>query len=155
MAGQILTPHKTEGSFKSFILEVKTCYQCGDLHARNQIAGKLNIGGATAMTVSRKRFALALALLMSITPVISLHAAQQDQKPTQGPIAVEKASEEKSYNGKIQKVGEKFVLKGANGSYELDDQEKAHSFEGKDVKVTGTLDAATHTIYVKSIEPAA
>lgn len=106
------------------------------------------------MTVSRKRFALALALLMSLTPVISLHAAQQGQKSTQGPTAVEKASEQKSYNGKIQKVGEKFVLKGANGSYDLDDQEEAQSFEGKDVKVTGTLDAATHTIYVKNIEPA-
>jgi hypothetical protein len=34
----------------------------------------------------------------------------------------------------------------------LDDQEKAKQFEGKDVKVTGTMDSASNTIHVVDIE---
>ena len=39
-------------------------------------------------------------------------------------------------------------------TYKLDDQEKAKQFEGKNVKVTGTLDASTNTIHVSEIAPA-
>ena len=35
-----------------------------------------------------------------------------------------------------------------------DDQDKAKQFEGKDVKVEGTLDVATNTIRVSNILPA-
>ena len=38
--------------------------------------------------------------------------------------------------------------------YKLSDQELPHDFAAKKVKVKGTLDKATQTIYVKSIEPA-
>ena len=37
-------------------------------------------------------------------------------------------------------------------TYKLDDQEKAKQYVGKNVKVTGTLDAATNTIHVAAIE---
>jgi hypothetical protein len=36
----------------------------------------------------------------------------------------------------------------------LDDQDKAKPFEGKMVKVTGTLDVASNTVHVTGIEPA-
>jgi len=38
-------------------------------------------------------------------------------------------------------------------TYQLDDQKKAQGFEGKNVKVTGTVDEATKTIHVAGIEP--
>jgi uncharacterized protein DUF5818 len=105
------------------------------------------------MRSSVKTFVLTLALVIGLIPMASLRAAQQDQKPVD-PGAAKQAPVEKTFNGKIEKAGEKLVLKAAKSSYELDDQEKAQSFEGKDVKVTGTLDAATHTIHVTNIEPA-
>ena len=42
-----------------------------------------------------------------------------------------------------------------NGSgFYLDDQEKAKQFEGRNVKVIGTLDVAKNTIRVSDIQPA-
>jgi hypothetical protein len=38
-------------------------------------------------------------------------------------------------------------------SYQLDDQEKAARYVGKQVKVTGKLDMSSNTIQVESIEP--
>jgi hypothetical protein len=39
-----------------------------------------------------------------------------------------------------------------NTSYKLDDSSKAKSYDGKDVKVTGTLDSSSNTIHVQSID---
>jgi hypothetical protein len=104
------------------------------------------------MTVSIKRLAITMAIFVALTPLASLRAVQQEQKP-EDPGVAKQAPVEKSFNGTIEKAGEKLVLKAAKASYDLDDQEKAQSFEGKQVKVTGTLDAATHTIHVTKIEP--
>ena len=50
----------------------------------------------------------------------------------------------------------KLVLKdtAANVSYQLDDQEKAKQFVGKQVRVTGKLDLNTNLIHVDNIEGA-
>jgi len=37
-------------------------------------------------------------------------------------------------------------------SYKLDDAEKASQFEGKKVKVTGTVDVANNLIHVETIQ---
>jgi hypothetical protein len=50
-------------------------------------------------------------------------------------------------------LGGNFVLVVKNDVYHLDDQPKAQSFAGKQVKVTGTLDAKSNTIHVVQIEP--
>jgi type 1 fimbria pilin len=54
------------------------------------------------------------------------------------------------------KGGAKFVLYDATSKtvYELDDQQKPMQFAGDKVKVTGTLDEATHTIHVTGIQGA-
>jgi hypothetical protein len=60
-----------------------------------------------------------------------------------------------SITGTIAKVGNRFVLHVADETnYQLDDQKKAKPFEGKRVKVFGTLDRATNLIRVTSIQPA-
>ena len=62
----------------------------------------------------------------------------------------------RSFNGTILKDGERFVLKTTdNVNLQLDDQERAKKYEGTEVKVTGSLDSATHTIHVQNIEPIA
>jgi hypothetical protein len=50
-----------------------------------------------------------------------------------------------------------FILKddADKSSYQLDDQDKASKFEGKRVKVTGTLDQANNLIRIQTIEEAA
>lgn len=62
----------------------------------------------------------------------------------------------KTYTGKVNKKGSTYVLElpSQKTYYILSDQKKAESFEGKNVKVTGSLDAATNTINVQTIESA-
>lgn len=60
-----------------------------------------------------------------------------------------------TFAGKIMKSGDKLVLQDSIGesTYELDDQKNAKPFEGKNVKVTGTVDVVTNTIGVAEIRP--
>ena len=62
----------------------------------------------------------------------------------------------RSFEGKIQKSGDKLVLQdsASQTSYQLDDQDKAKQFEGKNVKVMGTVDSASNTLHVIDISPA-
>jgi uncharacterized protein DUF5818 len=69
--------------------------------------------------------------------------AQQQQLPVQ------------TITGTIAKEDGKFVLKASDSrTYLIDDQDKARQFEGKQVKIVGTLDPSTSTIHLQSIEPA-
>ena len=52
------------------------------------------------------------------------------------------------------KSGDKYVLKTDTGTYQIDDQDKAKQFEGKQVKVSGNLDKATSTLHVTDIQAA-
>lgn len=78
---------------------------------------------------------------------------QQDQRPsdpTQSPS--------NSFSGKITKSDDgKFVLQDATKSsmYALDNQKLAKKFAGKNVVVTGTLDASNNLIHVEKIEASA
>ena len=68
--------------------------------------------------------------------------------------ATQGSASESTFTGSIGKSGGKLVLHAAEGDFKLDDQGQAQSYEGKDVKVTGTLDSSGRTIKVKTIEPA-
>jgi len=61
-----------------------------------------------------------------------------------------------TFVGTIAKSGNQFVFsdEASRVSYQLDDQQTASKFDGKKVKVTGTLDAANMIIRVQSIEAA-
>jgi hypothetical protein len=73
-------------------------------------------------------------------------APQQQQVDTQS---------QRSFEGKIAKSGDKLVLQdtATKTAYQLDDQNKAKQFEGKDVKVTATMDSNTDTLHVVDITP--
>jgi hypothetical protein len=66
-----------------------------------------------------------------------------------------KSQDAKSFTGRVAKEKGKLVLKDpvTKMSYQLDDQDKAASYVGKEVKVTGKLDMNSNTIQVESIEP--
>lgn len=88
-------------------------------------------------------------------PTSSNSAAEQQQDPASPPPAMNQSSQSQTFTGKIAKSGSKLVLKddATKAAYVLDDQDKAKQFEGQTVKVTGTLDAQSHTIRVANIEP--
>jgi hypothetical protein len=101
-----------------------------------------------------KRIVLSVAgvlLALTIVPRFALSAApratMQQQSQTQA----------KTFTGTITKNGENFVLSdlGNKTSYMLDDARKASQFEGKKVKVTGTVDVANNMIHVETIEEVA
>jgi hypothetical protein len=62
--------------------------------------------------------------------------------------------EAKTFTGTILKNGQNFVLSDSatKSSYTLDDPKKASPYEGKRVKVTGTLDMASNLIHVETIQ---
>lgn len=87
------------------------------------------------------------------TQAPSTTSPSTEASPTSSSSAAGAASEN-TFTGSIAKSGGKYVLHAAEGDFKLDDQSQAQSFEGKTVKVTGTLDSKGRTIKVKSIEPA-
>ena len=60
----------------------------------------------------------------------------------------------KVFSGTILRSGDNFVLSDAANklAYVLDNAEKASPYEGKKVKVTGTVDPANNTIHVETIQ---
>jgi hypothetical protein len=118
------------------------------------------------------RLALAAAVTMGVI-VLGASANAQDQQSSQAPAATPeqqrqpnetqsnetqsdmKSQDAKSFTGRVAKEKGKLVLKDpvTKMSYQLDDQDKAATYVGKQVKVTGKLDMNNNTIQVASIEP--
>jgi hypothetical protein len=114
-------------------------------------------------------FNLTAALLACALPLtMACSADQQKQRPDPLPATSatlyhqdsqqeqQQQPEVRTFTGRISKSGEKFVLEDASAkaSYQLDDQKKAQQYQGKNVRVTGTLDADNNLIHVQAIEEA-
>jgi uncharacterized FlaG/YvyC family protein len=110
-----------------------------------------------------------LALTLGVVSMGSLCA--QDAKPAQSdPQAAQpsqtqpsqnsaqstpsSAQSSKEFTGTIVKEKGAMMLKdsSSNVSYKVDDESKVKDYEGKQVKVTGTLDSSTNVIHVDSIQ---
>ena len=86
---------------------------------------------------------------LQLTPVLSAQsqtppAAQQDQQKSE--VFVGKIV--KAKDGRYALLTDEQTGKGVF----LDDQDKAKGFEGKNVKVTGVLDAAKNLVHVSDIQ---
>ena len=106
--------------------------------------------------------ALAVALLFAVGAAWGQGSALPGSRGSQ-PSAWQSDNENarsatsgESFSGRIMKSGNRLVLRDSENltTYQLDDQQKAHDFINKNVKVTGVLDASTGTIRVRAIEPA-
>lgn len=61
----------------------------------------------------------------------------------------------RTFTGTVVKVGDKYMLRTTdNTTYQLDDPDKAKDYEGKQVKVTGSLDAKGKLIHIQNVEAA-
>jgi hypothetical protein len=66
----------------------------------------------------------------------------------------QESSTAQTFTGTISKEADSYVLKVADStSYKLDSQDQVQSFEGKRVRVTGTLDSSINLIHVDKVEP--
>ena len=84
---------------------------------------------------------------------------QPDQQPDRqaaqptNPQAQPQQPGAQTFTGTIIKDGSTYLLKiSSNSVYQLDDQEKAKQYDGKQVKVEGTLDANGNSLHIISIE---
>jgi hypothetical protein len=96
-----------------------------------------------------KRVFLSLA---GFATMFSLMAAPVQSRVL--PTQTKPQPEAQSFMGTILKEGETFVLSDSvtKTKYTLDNPKKASPYEGKTVKVTGTLDTSGHLIHVETIE---
>ena len=97
---------------------------------------------------------LALGLTLGSLQFTTTLQAQSESQPN----AQQDQQKKQTFVGKVVKTrdGQYALLtdeQAGKGVY-LDDQEKAKPFEGKNVKVTGVLEAAKNLVHVTDIEPA-
>lgn len=98
-----------------------------------------------------------LLFLAAGVAALNAQTPQANPQDSQQPTAAQQPNDMQAsapFSGTIVKEKGKLVLKDSttNMNYQLDDQEKAKQFEGKQVKVTGKLDGKV--IHVENIEPA-
>ena len=74
-----------------------------------------------------------------------------DSQPPSGAAADSGAADgTQTFSGTVTKQGDKYVLKDDSGhTYDIDHQDEVKKFEGKRVRVQGTLDPSTNKIMVK------
>lgn len=103
-----------------------------------------------------KRLLSIVALFGLMGLGLNLSAQQTPSTPQQQQTdATSSQQSARSFEGKIMKSGSKLVLQESSTqtAYQLDDQDKAKQFQGKDVKVMATLDPKTNTLHIVDITP--
>jgi Protein of unknown function (DUF5818) len=101
---------------------------------------------------------------VSSEKAVSTPDQQQEQQPPDNPAVAptqasgtqaQSESAIQTFTGTIVRIGEQYVLRTTdNTTYQLDDQDKAKEYEGKQVKVTGGLEAKAKLIHIQNIEAA-
>jgi hypothetical protein len=78
---------------------------------------------------------------------------QQPAQDAKAPAQEKQGPAVQTLTGTVIKLGDKYVLKTTDKqTYELDDQDRAREYEGKQVKIVGSLDRTTNMIHITSIE---
>ena len=97
----------------------------------------------------------AMALLLGLL-ALPLNAQMQKQQEPQMPqsSASQSAQHIQVFSGKIVRMKGEVVLKdtATHTTYKLDNEAQAKPYVGKNVKITGTFDPATKTIYASNIQ---
>ncbi len=106
----------------------------------------------------------AAVVALGLAAVPALSQAQEDPAqaqpsrtqaaPTSPDQGMPQEQQVKTFTGTIVKAKGELVLKDAStkAKYKLDNAGQVKQYQGKNVKVTGTLDTATNTIHVSNVE---
>jgi hypothetical protein len=106
---------------------------------------------------------LTLALLLPLSGIGPRAAAQQPRQPagqprpqTQQQSNASSQQSAKTFQGKIARADEQLVFwePSSQTAYQVDDQSKVAPYEGKNVKLTGTVDTKTNSLHVIDVAPA-
>jgi len=83
------------------------------------------------------------------------HTDQSSSQPQQQTNASSQQSAQ-TFQGKIARADEQLVFwdPSSQTAYQVDDQSKVAPYEGKSVKLTGTVDTKTNTLHVVDVAPA-
>jgi hypothetical protein len=97
--------------------------------------------------------AAALGLCLSLVPGRGNAITPPGLLPQNSQNTYDQPQSIKTFTGTVMEQGDVFVLsdKANKTNYQLDDPKKVREYEGKQVKVTGTLDAQNLTIHVETI----
>jgi hypothetical protein len=82
----------------------------------------------------------------------------QEQPDPQKPVPANPQAEQpqpasESFTGTIVKAGGNYVLKSSDKMvYEIDDQDRAKAYEGKRVKISGSVYAKTNLLHISTID---
>jgi hypothetical protein len=80
---------------------------------------------------------------------------QQPDVHRANPPAKQEQPAAPTFKGTIIKNGTRYVLKVSSDSvYQIDDQDRPKQYEGKHVKIAGTLDPDGKSLHITGIEPA-
>ncbi len=104
---------------------------------------------------------LTVVLLLALSATIPQLAAQQQQPPRNEPNSTHQQADTntsasaQTFQGKIARADEQLVFwePASQTAYQLDDQSKVAPYEGKTVKVVGTVDPKTNTLHVMDVTP--
>ena len=78
---------------------------------------------------------------------------QQPDVQWENPPAKQEQPAAPTFNGTIIKNGTRYVLKvSGNSAYQIDNQGRPKQYEGKHVKIAGTLDADGRSLHITGIE---
>jgi hypothetical protein len=84
---------------------------------------------------------------------VPAQAQAQNSGQGQAPSDQQQPPSAQTFTGTIMKDGKDYVLKVSDGTvYQLDDQERAKQYAGKQVKIAGKLDAKGSSLHVTGIE---
>jgi hypothetical protein len=118
-------------------------------------------GLSTGGDAMRKLFTMILLVPLSGIglPVAGQQPRQGVDQSTSQPQQQTNASSQQSsqtFQGKIARADEQLVFwdPSSQTAYQVDDQSKVAPYEGKNVKLTGTVDTKTNTLHVVDVAPA-
>jgi hypothetical protein len=84
----------------------------------------------------------------STPPTLPPGAARQERSKT----SASSAEKTKSFTGTVVKESTGYALRVKDLSYKLDDQQQASNYEGRTVRILGSLDKHANTIHIQNIE---
>lgn len=84
----------------------------------------------------------------STPPTFPPGTARQERSKT----STSSAEKTKSFVGTVVKESTGYALRVKDLSYKLDDQQQASSYEGRNVRILGSLDKHANTIHIQNIE---
>jgi len=116
------------------------------------VLGLLNLGVSSA-TQSMLSQISGPASEQALPPQSQTPANPDSAVPPAQPDPTTNHQSARAFEGKIERSGDQFVLmeNTSQTSYQLDDQDKAKHFEGKDVRIMATIDAESNRLHVVDI----